>query len=359
MEIRSYNKHTLPTLIQSAEFAQWQSIPISTHRAISQSHNPLAGDNDILLSIALDEGNLIGYMGFIPCVMKLYDDELSPFSFAWVSGVWVSPLSKSKGIFNKLLKTGLHYFQQRLIVTDYTKQAAASFMRSGAFFDDFQLKGYRYYLRSNINEILPNKNPQLAPFQPFLKIIDLCINRFAPLFLSKIIPSYSNHFNIISKLDEICIVFLKDYCNAMQIQHLLWIQNYPWILHSLENNINAKYYFSHCDTSFYSFYIVENNENNINSITQITIRNGILKIIYHYGNSTDSKFLAYKIYQLANDYNVTCIVSYDHSINNALLGNIKFIYIKSSVKPFLYTEEIKDYLSKIELQQGDGDSAFF
>lgn len=66
IEIKLLNKAALRSYIDSETFQNAPVIAISKHRAASQISNPEATEDDILLLMAFENDNMVGYLGVLP-----------------------------------------------------------------------------------------------------------------------------------------------------------------------------------------------------------------------------------------------------------------------------------------------------
>jgi len=82
IQIRQLNKAQLLTFIYSEEYKNLTFIPITKHRAISHIHNPRADDDDIILFLAYENEELVGYLGVL--ADKIYYQN-SPIKCGWLS----------------------------------------------------------------------------------------------------------------------------------------------------------------------------------------------------------------------------------------------------------------------------------
>lgn len=92
IEFEFLNKQLLSQYISSNDFGSQQTLPISKHRALSQINNPRAEENDVLLILAKEEGQVLGYTGVLPDM--LFDS----IKFGWLSCLWVSEEARGKNI---------------------------------------------------------------------------------------------------------------------------------------------------------------------------------------------------------------------------------------------------------------------
>ncbi len=61
INIKKYTKNTLSDYLDSDEYRNSEIWPISFHRALSHINNPRLDDDDVILTIAETDGQIIGY----------------------------------------------------------------------------------------------------------------------------------------------------------------------------------------------------------------------------------------------------------------------------------------------------------
>ena len=63
MQIKTYDALELFELLKSEDFSKMQIVPISTHRADSHILNPRQQKGDVLMIIAYEGADMVGYLG--------------------------------------------------------------------------------------------------------------------------------------------------------------------------------------------------------------------------------------------------------------------------------------------------------
>ena len=86
IEIRLLNKQLLSEFINSREYQKLKHLPISKHRAISHIKNPRANDTDILLLLAFQNKQLVGYLGVLP-EQIINNNKVE--KWGWLSCLWI------------------------------------------------------------------------------------------------------------------------------------------------------------------------------------------------------------------------------------------------------------------------------
>lgn len=66
IQLKTFNRKELEDFVLSGAFQQYDFLPVTKHRALSQIRNPKASDEDTLLILAFSEDKLAGYVGCFP-----------------------------------------------------------------------------------------------------------------------------------------------------------------------------------------------------------------------------------------------------------------------------------------------------
>ncbi|MCB0668065.1 MAG: GNAT family N-acetyltransferase, partial [Saprospiraceae bacterium] len=143
IELKTYNRSTLEEFINLPEFSALPFLPISYHRAISHIQNPRADRDDVLLILAYDHSEMVGYLGVL--ADWIFDENNHQSKCGWLSCMWINPLSRGKGISKKLVAKALETWNKKILVTEFTAPARGLYDSTGAF-KDLQIKeGVRHY----------------------------------------------------------------------------------------------------------------------------------------------------------------------------------------------------------------------
>lgn len=127
-------------------------LPLSPSRLSSYLHNPRARPGDPLLFEWYIDARLVAFRSLLPD--HFLDADNKPKRFAWLSGTYVEPAYRRRGISTILLKEAERRWQGRLMYTNYAPAAKALFDNSGHFVRLALRQGRRYYLRSDLRGLL-------------------------------------------------------------------------------------------------------------------------------------------------------------------------------------------------------------
>lgn len=355
IEIVKLNKAQLASFIESDEYKSLEVLPISYHRAISHINNPRANNNDVLLILAYEKNQLLGYLGVLP-------DEIDKIHVGWLSCIWISPLARGKGIAKKLVLTAYELYNKHILITNFTPEAGSLYNKLGVFDDFYTLAGVRYYRKMCLEKIIPKRYPQYSSLRRFFKIFDNVFNVFWKPFLVRKIMLNEVEIKTLEVLTDEHTSFIEQHSISnfkRNITELNWIKNYPWILQKKYYTDEAKrYYFSSEEKKFYTFLFEVRQNNKLIAIIYLLNRNEHLRFPYIYYNryNYDEKLIGKVISFLINREDPHYITLFEE---NSLLFQIKvpFIYKKRIFRKYLKSKEI-NISEKINLYDGDGDAAF-
>jgi GNAT superfamily N-acetyltransferase len=141
--------------IQLKELAGWAAsipsqpafrkvVPMTLTRALSQSQNPYARQEDVVLLVAFKEDQCIGYHGLLPAVLK-HGDNMARVH--WATTFYVSPDFRGQGIGKRLLEE-IKDFQIDCVVCQITESAQHAYRSSG-----FQDLGQLSYFQLRVDRL--------------------------------------------------------------------------------------------------------------------------------------------------------------------------------------------------------------
>lgn len=364
MEIKTLTPCQLEALISSDTFRRMPVLPISTHRALSHIHNPRVEENDVIMIMAYEGEEMVGYLGVL--ADEIYNERGEGFKCGWLSCLWVNPLVRGKGIAKQLLQTAFTTWDNRILVTEFTPEAKGLYDRSANFNDLRISKGLRCYLRFNLHEVLPKKNESYAKLKLPLQIADTIANVPVALKLS-MQASYAKgaerwkEEKSINKAIHLYIAEKQGQSlEQRSARDLNWINKYPWIKEGEPNDESKRYHFSSVDARFKNlfYYLAEGSD--FKGFVHITIRNNHIKVPYLYcDNVADVMPLLHK---LMLDYKLNMLTVFHKDV---------IAYLQRKSNPFLYLRPVKRHymISKkldanfnnksiLNIQDGDGDCAF-
>lgn len=366
MEIISLNKASLLEYVNSAAFEAEENLPISFHRAISHANNPRANVNDILLFLAKEGDELIGYMGILP---DLFFPKNQPIiKVGWVSCAWVKQEHRGKGITGKLFTEAHFKYNGNLLSYDYVPATKIMYDSTGFFAKDPLIKnGVRLYIKSDFERILAPKSALLKKSAPVLKGIDSAGNSLLDLYRSnKAYPI--DHLNLepVQEINQPLSQFLSEQTSKnyfpRQERELNWILTSPWVLERDEKtDLDNKYYFSSSAKEFKNLAFQLKDENgSICAFFFFTIKNGVVKLPYFYTQDAvkESVLVINHLLQKWKAKEFTC---FHPKLVSALQESKTIAFHKKEINRYLVLDkQLSKSITHVNLfmQDGDGDSVF-
>jgi GNAT superfamily N-acetyltransferase len=362
----SLNRQALYDYIFSRAFNNLKVIPITKHRAISQLNNPRLNDDDILLILALEEGNLAGYLGILPdCIFTINHEAAR---FGWLSCFWVDPLKRGRGIGMELMQMALKHWENRVLSADYVSHTKGIYKKTRAFGEPLSLHGIKMYFRLDLSTILPPKNKLFYFSRPFLTIADFIANIPLDIRLKVLQKKLKDvNFQYLNEIDPETETFINNFQSGQYFKRsrseLDWITKYPWVIkrNSTERS-KQEYYFSSTDKSF-DFYKIKiaDSKNQPVAFLLFSRRNRSLKIPYivfmdEYLNQTIDVIVFHII-----KWRISTFTTFQPKLVNHLnRHSIYQIYKKSTERNYLVTSRMLTYFEEglLNIQDGDGDLAF-
>lgn len=348
------NKIQLASFIESDEYKSLGVLPISKHRAISHINNPNAAADDVLLILAYEEGQLLGYLGILPDAINI------KIHAGWLSCLWVSPKARGKGIAKQLVLAAYQAYNKHILITNFTSEAGSLYNRLGIFDDLFTLRGLRIYRKMCLGKIIPQRYPKYSAFSHFFKIMDAVFNFFWSFFLTGKKELKKMEINILNDLTTEHVSFIRQ-CSRSNFNRnkpeLDWIRNFPWLIQKKTFSPEAKkYHFSSEEKLFRTILYEVRSEKSLIAVILLSNRNGHLRFPYVFYKSENEKPLATVISYLIRKENPTYITLFE---SEGLLKQIRtqFIYKKYLYRNYLKTKEI-EIIGSFDLYDGDGDAAF-
>lgn len=354
--LKCLNKKDLEEFVLSETYQSFDFLPITKHRALSQIKNPNATEDDILLTIALQEGKLAGYLGTFPDQLTV---ESNKIKFAWLSTLYVSENFRGKKIAQQLLSKVFEKYNDKIAITEFTKEAESLYNKTQKFDYIIPKKGKRYYFRTNFEELLPLKKPSLSALKPVFKSIDFSTDLF--LKAAKIInkPKKTN-FEIAELVDEESAKFIEKFHHYRDGGEINMIIKNPWVLQ--EHQANPDYIFSSYAKEFNYFWIkIYDHQKNLKTCALLQLRDQHLKIPYLFSENKLENFKEFLQYFI-KEKNIKTLTSFNENLNEALISKNSFgIYSKNFERRYLFHKELLANLPKNfnpKFQDGDGDPIF-
>ncbi len=359
----------LITFVASKRFKSFENIPISSLRVNSYVNNPNSDEEDYVLYLAIENEKLIGYK-------TIFSDKFiylnSKIKFGWLSGTWTHKNYRRKGISLKLFNEVNNDYEGKLMYTNYAEESKAVYDKSQKFEVLKSLKGYRYYFRFCLKDLLPPKSKFFYNIKYLLGVIDCFFNIFYNLkyrFLKTDFASYKNISKIKTLKKENIFEFLQSYKSnelfnrgASEYQ---WINDFPWVNSlSKQKSESKKYFFSVFTTKFSSdfFQISDPNSKEIIGVFCLNYNDKKISIPYAYLSKEASKITSSFIFDFCLKNKINFVTIYNDFLNEELNCKKKlYISKKSFVQNYFVSKQLIDNYSDIkdfDIQSGDGDVVF-
>jgi len=366
IEIKQLNKRQLLEYIHSDDFGIGKDIPITIHRALSQTKNPRMNEEDVILLLAYHEDILVGYLGILPDTVFIKERE--PIKVGWLSCLWVSQQARGKGISIKLISKSLELWGKNILSADYVPLTKKIYDRTNQFVDKpYTKKGIRLYIKFDLYNILPQKKTIYAKVKWLLKAIDFIANGLLTIRLmfykedvSHLLFEYIHHID--EEVNDFIVTKQGKEFFRRGADELNWIIHNPWILSaSKKDGLNKKYYFSSTVKSFdYYSLKVRNSSNALIAFMIFTKREHSLKLPYLYhDNCLDT------VIKVLNDHvikwKIKTFTTYHSELAESLMKiKTPALYKKDIYRNYMISSILKDDIfdPESEIQDGDGDCCF-
>ena len=169
MRIEKYNAAQLKEFLNSDQYRTMPFVPVSESRARSWLNNPRLEPDDILMNVAYDNDEMLAYRCVLP-------DRYAEIRFGWLSGVWVRPDQRRRGLASMLLDEAFSDWGSQLMFTNYAPESLAVYEKSGRFELYMEKTGVRYYQRSSTASLLGNRSTIYRRSRPLLDLADAVLN---------------------------------------------------------------------------------------------------------------------------------------------------------------------------------------
>ncbi len=342
-----------------------EHIPISRHRALSYSANPRASSTDVVLYLAFKDDLMVAYRTILPDTLFIGDRQVK---VGWLSGNWVHPDYRRKGISLTLLKEVLIDWDNKLLYTNFAPESKAVYDKSDEFELLYRVKGIRLYLRSSLSKLLPVKNRFYRSIRLPLIIIDKILNFLNPIPLLNFIFAGNNDitFEYCSRPDDEISELFESVCKHTPTQRsrfeLQWIVRFPWLVSSpLGDRIGAKYFFSSSPDKFCQLMVKVYKNDNLIGFIILNQHGDRLSIPYIYYSPKHLRSMARVVLHHAVKLRASTLTVYNLGLTNAIKRVKPFSWLsKNQYRSYFATKTLMDVLKDqhISFNDGDGDCAF-
>ena len=347
--IRYIKVGELDAYIRSDEFKKGAFEPISRNRAASYTANPNADKEDIALLLAYINNTLVGYLGLLSDKIDCLQQKIK---FCWISCMWILPDYRRGGIALKLLKEAYSVTNGLIMITNYIPRSKAAFLKTGHYKELELLTGYRFYIKSDLKNILHRKYQNTKYFLWFLASIDLTFN----LFLSALQAFSSkknkikNTYQFIDRIDIETSDFINNFAEKSLFQRsseeFSWIMNYPWVSNKKDCSIDySKYHFSQYVADFRQWFVkIKNERNLVIGFLMLTRHKNELKIPYYFCTENNDHDLASFMMDFIKLNHIRTTITYNSQIAKAIINKGTYFMKRKSNYGFLASSRIYEML---------------
>jgi hypothetical protein len=364
MDIQHVRVGELPDFVESDKFKKSQAIPVSHLRAVSQFHNPSADSSDIALLLSYDEkGELIGYIGILPCSMYYGKEKRKIYSN---TGWWVHPRQGRK-VAMHLFYSMLEYYGKTMFFSDLTPHTSQILKATHLFNLTEPVIGNKWFLRFSFADFLPRKYPVFGNGKVLLKWIDSALNAVLLIIYRRVKKNETQgiHFHRVEAPDDETAHFIENVTQGeicfRKKEELQWILEFPWLrVSGGQDQEAAKYHFSTVCKEFSTHcYKIFRKETMIGFVF-LTSRDGHFKMPYYFCNPRDNDDVFWVLVMLLVKLKALSFTTWQAAVIQ-YVGRMgySFLYAKRLIKQEAYSNELSDlFADKLRMQDGDGDMSF-
>ena len=368
MEIKTFTVADLKTALASEDFWLTKTLPITKHRALSYSRNPRAKQDDIVLLVAYQDSQVIGYLGILPD--KIFCNDAA-YKLGWLTSWWVDPSHATAGVGAILLFKALNAYDQYIGVSGSSREARRALHASQKFMVFKALQGLDIHLRLNVTRDILRRHPATKIIRRLFIIFDVIagevmnLRRFFRQQCKN--PFRRLTFEYISAIDEETNRFIQRHhhqdLTRKEKADLDWIMNSPWILSApLKDAASKKYFFSsRADRFSYLAIKVFEHPTEMIGFFLLKVRNDRMSIVYAHFENRHAASITAAAFHHALAMNMSILSLYDKRLIASFpeLGCPCWSAKKKS-REFSLSKAFADMpLENSRLQGGDGDLAFY
>ena len=360
MDLKSYTLEELEPYLYTLYADPKSLVPIPPTRLRSYLNNPRANLSDPVLFEMRKDGEVMGYRTLLPDCF--YDREGNPQRFAWLSGNWVRPDMRRRGISTRLLEMAEKQWEGRLMYTNYAPDSKALYDHTGRFRLLANREGKRFHLRSATEDLLAHR----LGSRKVLQTTDLLINNLRERSLEKfsirqdIRCSAEQVDGFIAQLSELTGKLQQDALFRRDREIFEWALEYPWVTEQACDPIN--YHFSYRANRFENIlYHVIHPNGHCQGILWLIIHNNVLSVPYLFaGDKSLYACMAGTIIRTMIDSGITHTTIRNPELIAALMTNKRvFLSVRKMPQLIFAHKELTALLpEKPVIHDGDGDVMF-
>lgn len=369
MHIKQLNAAQLTDFLASTAFQNMPNVPISRIRGLSHAANPRADATDILLFLAEENGEMLGYFGMLPDYIYL---QGKAEKVGWMSCLWIDPNTRGKGVAKALIENALQAWDDRMMVTEFTPEAGRLYHKMNIFQDLTIHQGIRMYDLQKWDSILLAKKPKLLPFSPFLKGFSFVTKPFFTFFRQKKQPE-NLLFTPVNEIDKAAnaFIFAKNEGNLFQRseKELNWLTHFPWIKQLVcedtdksDMKIAKRYHFSAQATVFKQVWIQVKEKKNDRLVAcfMLSLREETLKTPYFFAENAYISEIAEWILGYMYAKKASILLTFQPELVRYFRQHHSLhFYIRNATRHYMLSKKFQMPDNKtFSIQDGDGDCAF-
>jgi GNAT superfamily N-acetyltransferase len=351
-------------LVLSPDYLKWEVIPISRHRAKSYASNPRCSQADVVLYLAYIDSQLVGYRTVMPDTLLVNGKSIK---IGWLSGNWVNPSLRRKGIASELFNAAYTDWEGKLLYTNYAIESKAVYDKASCFQPVETLHGIRLYTRPCLVKILPKRAPHFRFLLPVWYMLDFFMSLLNPLpFFAKLIKCKGISYEYLNypdtELNTLLLNATNQTCTKRGERELEWIFRYPWLVSSpLGDLLGEKYFFSSSPKNFHQILVKVYRDRELLGFIMMNNVDGFISTPYIECNDSDANIFAKIIVKHASAMGAFRLTCYHPKISAHIKGLLPFGWFSIrqernffASKPLVNEAGIDNF----HFLEGDGDCAF-
>ncbi len=357
MRIERYNSGDLKAFLNSEQYLSMPCVPVSEHRAQSWLRNPRLEPGDIILYLGFEGGDMIAYRAILP-------DRHGQVRFGWLSGIWVRPDHRRKGLASRLFEVAYEDWGHQLMYTNYAPEAHALLDKSSKFDLYFERPGVRYYQRSSAAGLLGSRRPVYRRSRLFLSLADGLLNLVQDIRIGsrrEILRDVD--FEEQAKVDIESMDFLErnggtGFC-LRGTEEFDWITSWPWIKTGPARDV--RYFFSSVSPDFRNLCLkIRDPGGKMRGFLWLVITGGKMTLPYAV---FDSRFSS-EASRLVSHYMQTSRINYLTTYQTPFIDSFQpgpILGRRRMTQHYFATRDLIRQLpdpESVRFQDGDGDVVF-
>lgn len=365
MELDLIRKNDIIEYAKKAPTFFESDIPVTIERAVSQSNNPDALEEDILLIVAREGKKLLSFIGVYPGIVQNNPKN----RIYWISCWWKAPGVSSEIsslVLNKYLqfagdKAGVPHLPPHIIKV-LEKNSILVKGRDGLMLRFRSAMHSRSLQRSMKGKF--HKSINVFRKAGVLKLMDLIINSLKTLRLTTDSNMQNKDFYVFSEVpgEDYFTFIQKNFQHYITLPHrrnIEWIINYPWLVKpgNANDEILKKYHFSYVSENFHHFFPVLKKKGAIVAAGFFSSREGAVKSLFVFVEKAyEDEFFSGIMQFIQHNKEYHTIISYEKPFVEFLERKLKKKLHLEPVRRFMGTGNKKYF--DLEPTDADGDSCF-